>query len=175
MKAGRPVQNHKKADFVSFQTDRVNILYVYETLWEGILLARLETFLNETDLLNRIHLLRREHNVTNEQLTIFSNSSFESVELNEDIETKTIDGSAGDKMITYFSAGEPEDRRIGNLGLTHEQEEAYHYALEHHQFILYIDNPDLGGVDRASLKNVPYDADTEVVDMNKVSDDGKRL
>lgn len=138
-------------------------------------MARLETYLNEDDLLNRIHLLRREQNVTNNQLTIFSNSSFESAELNEDIETKSIDGSAGDKIVTYFSAGEPEDRRIENLGLTHEQKEAYHYALEHHQFILYIDHPDLDGVDRASLKDAPYDADTEVVDMNKVNDDGTRL
>ncbi|MGO1922719.1 MAG: hypothetical protein ACTH14_02700 [Jeotgalicoccus sp.] len=138
-------------------------------------MARLETYLNEDDLLNRIHLLRREDNITNNQLTIFSNSSFESTELNEDIETKTIDGNAGDKMITYFSAGDPEDRRVANLDLTHEQEEAYHYALEHHQFILYINHPDLDGVDRASLKDAPYDDDTEVVDMNKVNDDGTRL
>ena len=138
-------------------------------------MARLETYLNEDDLLNRIHLLRREKNVTNNQLTIFSNSSFESVELNEDVETKTIDGTAGDKMITYFSAGDPEDRRVANLDLTHEQEEVYHYALEHHQFILYINHPDLDGVYKSELKDMPYDKDTEVVDMNKVNDDGTRL
>lgn len=138
-------------------------------------MARLETYLNEDDLLNRIHFLRREKNVTNNHLTIFSNSSFESVELNEDIETKTIDGSAGDKIVTYFSAGDPEDRRVANLELTHEQEEAYHYALEHHQFILYINHPDVDGVYKSELKDVPYDKDTEVVDMNKVNDDGTRL
>lgn len=138
-------------------------------------MARLETYLNEDDLLNRIHLLRREENVTNNQLTIFSNSSFESVELNEDVETKTIDGTAGDKIITYFSAGDPEDRRVANLDLTHEQEEVYHYALEHHQFILYINHPDLDGVYKSELKDMPYDRDTEVVDMNKVNDDGTRL
>lgn len=138
-------------------------------------MARLETYLNEDDLLNRIHLLRREENVTNNQLTIFSNSSFESVELNEDVETKTIDGTAGDKIITYFSAGDPEDRRVANLDLTHEQEEVYHYALEHHQFILYINHPDLDGVYKSELKDMPYDKDTEVVDMNKVNDDGTRL
>ena len=138
-------------------------------------MARLETYLNEDDLLNRIHLLRREENVTNDQLTIFSNSSFESVELNEDVETKTIDGTAGDKIITYFSAGDPEDRRVANLDLTHEQEEVYHYALEHHQFILYINHPDLDGVYKSELKDMPYDKDTEVVDMNKVNDDGTRL
>lgn len=138
-------------------------------------MARIETYLNEDDLLNRIHLLRREENVTNDQLTIFSNSSFESVELNEDVETKTIDGTAGDKIITYFSAGDPEDRRVANLDLTHEQEEVYHYALEHHQFILYINHPDLDGVYKSELKDMPYDKDTEVVDMNKVNDDGTRL
>lgn len=138
-------------------------------------MARLETYLNEDDLLNRIHLLRREENVTNNQLTIFSNSSFESVELNEDVETKTIDGTASDKIITYFSAGDPEDRRVANLDLTHEQEEVYHYALEHHQFILYINHPDLDGVYKSELKDMPYDKDTEVVDMNKVNDDGTRL
>lgn len=138
-------------------------------------MARLETYLNEDDLLNRIHFLRREKDVTNNQLTIFSNSSFESVELNEDIETKTIDGSAGDKIVTYFSAGDPEDRRVANLELTHEQEETYHYALEHHQFILYINHPDVDGVYKSELKDVPYDKDTEVVDMNKVNDDGTRL
>ena len=138
-------------------------------------MARLETYLNEDDLLNRIHFLRREKDVTNNQLTIFSNSSFESVELNEDIETKTIDGSAGDKIVTYFSAGDPEDRRVANLELTHEQEETYHYALEHHQFILYINHPDGDGVYKSELKDVPYDKDTEVVDMNKVNDDGTRL
>ncbi|HBV22924.1 MAG TPA: hypothetical protein DEB42_03940 [Jeotgalicoccus sp.] len=138
-------------------------------------MARLETYLNEDDLLNRIHFLRREKDVTNNQLTIFSNSSFESVELNEDIETKTIDGTAGDKIVTYFSAGEPEDRHIANLELTHEQEAAYHYALEHHQFILYINHPNVDGVHKAELKDMPYDKDTEVVDMNKVNDDGTRL
>ena len=91
-------------------------------------MARLETYVNEDDLLNRIHLLRREENVTNNQLTIFSNTSFESVELNEDVKTKTIDGTAGDKFVTYFSAGDPEDRRIADLELTHEQEALYEYA-----------------------------------------------
>lgn len=138
-------------------------------------MARLETYLNEDDLLNRIHLLRREDNVTNKQLTIFSNSSFESAELNEDIETKTIDGSASDKIVTYFSAGEPEDRRIGNLNLTHEQKDVYRYALEHHQFILYINHPDLEGVYKSELKDLPNDKDAEVIDMNKVNNDGTRL
>ena len=145
-----------------------------ESLQEGIELARLETYVNEDDLLNRIHLLRREENVTNNQLTIFSNTSFESVELNEDVKTKTIDGTAGDKFVTYFSAGDPEDRRIADLELTHEQEALYEYALDHHQFILYINSPDLNGVFKTELKDMPYDEDTDVVDMDKVRDDGSR-
>ena len=138
-------------------------------------LARLETYLNEDDLLERIHFLRREKDVSNQQLLIFSNSSFESEELNNEIEHKTIDGTAGDKMVTFFSAGSPEDRRIDDMNLTHEQEAAYHHALEHHQFILYIDHPNVDGVFVSELKDMKYDDDAEVVDMNKVSDNNKRL
>lgn len=138
-------------------------------------MARLETYINEDDLVNRIHQLRREMDVNNNQLILFSNTSFESVELNEDIEKKSIDGTAGDKFVTYFSAGEPEDRRMADLGLTHEQQEAYNYALEHHQYILYINHPDLDGVYKSEMKDMPYDRDTEVVDMEQVNDNRKEL
>lgn len=130
-------------------------------------MARIETFINEDDLLQRIHLLRREHDITNQQLTIITNSSFEHSELNEDIKKKNIDGNVGDKFMSFFSANDPENRYIAELGLSSEQIKAYSYAIEHHHFLLYIDSPDFHGADQKELKNVAYSADTEVIDMNK--------
>ena len=46
--------------------------------------------------------------------------------------------------------------------------------MHHHQFILYINSPDLNGVFKTELKDMPYDEDTDVVDMDKVRDDGSR-
>lgn len=131
-------------------------------------MARLEAYMNEDDLLERIHLLRRDHNLTNQQLTIMSNTSFESNELNDDIKTDNIDGNAGDKLISFFSADEPESRYIENLGLTHEQIEVYNYAMEHHHSLLYIDSPDMHGSHKTELKDMDYDEGTEIIDMNKV-------
>lgn len=133
-------------------------------------MARIETFVNEKDLLNRIHELKNELHVDRRQLTVFSNDSFESLELNEDVQSKTIDGSTGDKLITYFSAGEPEDRRIDDMKLTTEQSEAYRYALEHHQSVLFIDNPDYEGAHKTELKDLDYDEGTVVIDMSKLND-----
>lgn len=133
-------------------------------------MSRIETFVNENDLLKRIHELKNELNVDRKKLTVYSNDSFESLELNEDVQSKTIDGTASDKMVTYFSAGEPEDRRIENMKLDHEQEEVYRYALEHHQSVLFIDSPDFEGAHKTELKDMDYDAGTVVIDMNKLDD-----
>lgn len=142
-------------------------------------MTRVETFVNENDLIERIHSLRIEHNITNQQLLVLSNDKFENTELNDgSIEVQSIDGTLRDKAVAYLSifvTEEPENRLIEELDLTKEQEDVYRYAIEHHQSVLYIHSPDLSGVHKAELKDMPYDKDTDVVDMNKVSDDGKIL
>lgn len=142
-------------------------------------MTRVETFINEDDLIKRIHSLRMEEDIPNRQLLVLSNDKFEHTELNDgSIEVQSIDGTLRDKAVAYLSifiTDEPEARLIEELDLTKEQEEVYRYAIEHHQSVLYIHGSDLYGVDKAELKDMPYDKDTEVVDMNKVNDDGTRL
>ncbi len=142
-------------------------------------MTRIETFINEQDLIERIHSLRINENITNRQLMVLSNDKFENTELNDgSIHVQSIDGTLRDKAVAYLSifiADDPENRLIDDLNLTKEQEEVYRYAIEHHQSVLYIHSPDLTGVHQADLQDMPYDDDTEVVDMNKVNDDGTRL
>lgn len=142
-------------------------------------MTRIETFINEQDLIDRIHSLRINENITNRQLMVLSNDKFENTELNDgSIHVQSIDGTLRDKAVAYLSifiADDPENRLIDDLNLTKEQEEVYRYAIEHHQSVLYIHSPDLTGVHQADLQDMPYDDDTEVVDMNKVNDDGTRL
>lgn len=136
----------------------------------GFLMSRIETFVNEEDLLKRIQELKDTDNVDRSQLTVYSNDTFESLELNEDVQSKTIDGTAGDKFVSYFSAGGPEDRRIENMNLTHEQEEAYRFALKNHQSVLFIDNPAYEGAETTELKDLDYDPGTVVIDMDKLNE-----
>lgn len=142
-------------------------------------MTRVETFINEDYLIERIHSLRIEEDITNRQLLVLSNDKFEHAELNDgSIAVQSIDGTLRDKAVAYLSifvTDEPENRLIEDLDLTEEQEDVYRYAIEHHQSVLYIHSPELSGVSKAELKDMPYDEDTEVVDMNKVNDDGTRL
>lgn len=141
-------------------------------------MTRIETFINEDNLIERIHSLRINDNITNRQLMVLSNDKFENTELNDgSIHVQSIDGTLRDKAVAYLSifvSEEPENRLIDELDLTKEQEEAYRYAIEHHQSVLYIHSPDFTGVNQVDWQDLPYDDDTEVVDMNKVNDDGTR-
>lgn len=134
-------------------------------------MARIETYINEQDLVERIHVLRRDENITNQQLLILSNDNFENEELQDgSIEVQNIDGSLRDKLVAYLSifiTHEPEERLIGDLELTTEQDDVYRYAIEHHQSVLYINSPDFHGAHKTELKDVGYDEDTEIIDMNK--------
>ncbi|MDO5360258.1 MAG: hypothetical protein Q4E92_05745 [Jeotgalicoccus sp.] len=142
-------------------------------------MARIETFINENDLIERIHSLRMNEDITNRQLLVLSNDKFENTELNDgSIEVQSIDGTLRDKAVAYLSifiTDEPENGLIEELDLTKEQEDVYRHAIEHHQSVLYIHSRDLSGVHKAELKDMPYDKGTEVIDMNKVNDDGTRL
>lgn len=105
-------------------------------------MTRIETFINEQDLIERIHSLRINENITNRQLMVLSNDKFENTELNDgSIHVQSIDGTLRDKAVAYLSifiADDPENRLIDDLNLTKEQEEVYRYAIEHHQSVLYI-------------------------------------
>lgn len=138
-------------------------------------MPRIETFINEDSLLERIHLLRIDQNITNRQLLVLSNDKFENAELTDgNIEIQSIDGSLRDKLVAYlsiFTTEEPENKLITDLNLTKEQEEVYRHAVEHHQSVLYINSPDLHGSHKSELKDEGYSEDTDVIDMSKIKDE----
>src|SRR5699024_622957 len=53
---------------------------------------------------------------------------------------KAAEGSAWDKIASWFTEDEPEDRVMSDLELSAEEEAEYKSALDRGEFLLYVNN-----------------------------------
>ncbi|WP_411843061.1 general stress protein [Salinicoccus sp. HZC-1] len=107
-------------------------------------MRKIESFGNEQELLGRIEQLKID-GVQEESITVVSNealngSSFDYTNVN----FKSADGTAWDKIVSYFSSEEPEERVISSLELNDQEEQEYRSELENGRFLLYVNE---GGSD----------------------------
>lgn len=109
-------------------------------------MSKIEKFATEHDLIKRLEELR-DLDVSSDNLKVISQHPVtnEYDEFNH-ITTINAEGSAWDKIVSFFSSGDPTDRVFNNINLSHGDKDEYRQALERNEILLYIDSESkLGG------------------------------
>lgn len=103
-------------------------------------MRKIETFAAEEELLRRIEQLKAE-GVMENAMTVVADKELAGDSLNyTEVNFKAADGSAWDKIASWFSEDEPEDRVMADLELDAEEEATYRSALDRGDFLLYVSN-----------------------------------
>lgn len=101
---------------------------------------KIETFAKEEELLRRIEQLKAEGVVEN-AITVVADKDLAGDALNyTEVNYKAAGGSAWDKIASWFTEDEPEDRVMSELELGAEEEAEYRSALDRGDFLLYVNN-----------------------------------
>lgn len=104
-------------------------------------MSRIENYVTENDALTRIEDLRAE-GVADRDITVLSRQPvdknfFDSSEIN----FKDSEGSAWDKFVSFFSADEPEEKVLNDLGLSESEQVEYKNSLNAGEVLVYVDSP----------------------------------
>ncbi|MCD2137527.1 YsnF/AvaK domain-containing protein [Salinicoccus halitifaciens] len=103
-------------------------------------MRKIETFATEEELLRRIEQLRAD-GVTEDMMTVVGNEGTTTDALDDTgVNYRSADGSAWDKIASWFSDDQPEDRVMDDLGLTKEEEDTFMNALDRGELLLYVNN-----------------------------------
>lgn len=103
-------------------------------------MRKIETFATQEELLRRIEQLKAEGVVEN-AMTVVADKDMEGDALDyTEVNFKAAEGSAWDKIASWFTEDEPEDRVISDLELNAEEEATYKSALDRGDFLLYVSN-----------------------------------
>lgn len=102
-------------------------------------MSNIESFINEQQLANRLEELR-ELKISANDITIISQHPI--VHEYENVTMINSEGSIWDKLVSFFSSGDPTDRAFNNLDLTQGEKDEHRQALEDGNILLYI-NDDL--------------------------------
>lgn len=102
-------------------------------------MSNIESFINEQQLANRLEELR-ELKISANDITIISQHPI--VHEYENVTMINSEGSIWDKLVSFFSSGDPTDRAFNNLDLTQGEKDEHRQALEEGNILLYI-NDDL--------------------------------
>ena len=103
-------------------------------------MRKIETFATEEELLRRIEQLKAEGVVEN-AMTVVADKDMAGDALDyTEVNFKAAEGSAWDKIASWFTEDEPEDRVISDLELNAEEEATYKSALDRGDFLLYVSN-----------------------------------
>lgn len=103
-------------------------------------MRKIESYMSEQELLGRIEQLKSE-GVAEKQITVVSREELEGSSLNyTDVNYKTSEGSAWDKIVSWFSAEDPEERVMTGLNLNPQEEEEYKEALDSGKILLYVND-----------------------------------
>ncbi|WP_462421331.1 YsnF/AvaK domain-containing protein [Salinicoccus sp. Marseille-QA3877] len=103
-------------------------------------MRKIETFVTEEELLRRIEQLKAE-GVEENAMTVVADKDLAGDALNyTEVNFKAAEGSAWDKIASWFTEDEPEDRVMSDLELSAEEEAEYKSALDRGEFLLYINN-----------------------------------
>ncbi|GAB3068533.1 DUF2382 domain-containing protein [Salinicoccus sesuvii] len=103
-------------------------------------MRKIESYTSEQEMLGRIEQLKSE-GVNEDQITVVSREELEGSSLNyTDVEYKTSEGSTWDKIVSWFTAEQPEDRVMTNLNLSTQEEDEYKQALDSGKILLYVND-----------------------------------
>ncbi|WP_434121785.1 DUF2382 domain-containing protein [Salinicoccus roseus] len=103
-------------------------------------MRKIESYMSEQELLGRIEQLKSE-GVAEKQITVVSREELEGSSLNyTDVNYKTSEGSTWDKIVSWFSAEDPEERVMTGLNLNPQEEEEYKEALDSGKILLYVND-----------------------------------
>lgn len=105
------------------------------------LMSRIENYITENEALTRIEDLRSE-GVADKDITVLSQQPidknfFDSNEIN----FRDSEGSAWDKFVSFFSADEPEEKVLNDLGLSESEQVEYRNSLNAGEVLVYIATP----------------------------------
>lgn len=106
-----------------------------------IRMSRIENYVTENDALSRIEDLRAE-GVADRNITVLSQQPvdknfFDGSEIN----FRDSEGSAWDKFVSFFSADEPEEKVLNDLGLSESEQVEYKNSLHAGEVLVYVDEP----------------------------------
>ncbi len=103
-------------------------------------MRKIETFATEEELLRRVEQLKAD-GIAGDMMTVVGNEGTTTNALNDTgVNYRPADGSAWDKIASWFSDSEPEDRVMDDLGLTKDEEHTFMNALDRGELLLYVNN-----------------------------------
>lgn len=116
-------------------------------------MPRIETYDDEKELLRTIEQLKTD-GIQEESITVVSRdplekSSFEYTNVN----IKSAEGTAWDKIVSFFSSGDSEERVIANLDLNEQEKQKFKNELDNGKILLYVKDNGTDAVAEESVKD----------------------
>lgn len=109
-------------------------------------MRNIETYQNEDELLGRIEQLKidgiQEESITVVSKNTLEKSSFEYTNIN----IKSAEGTAWDKIVSFFSSDDSEDRVIAGLDLDNQEEQKFKDELDRGNILLYVNGEGSGAI-----------------------------
>lgn len=107
-------------------------------------MRKIETYATEEEVLRRVEQLKTD-GVTDEMITVVGNEGTTSDALDSTgVNVRSADGSTWDKIASWFSGDEPEDRVMDELDLTQDEQNTFLNALDRGELLLYVNNRTTG-------------------------------
>ena len=101
-------------------------------------MRKIETFTNEEEVNGRIDQLKEE-SVNEEDITVVSKEELAGSAVGyTGVNFRTSEGSAWDKIVSWFSDEGPEDRVMTDLNVEGQEEEEYKNALDRGEILLHV-------------------------------------
>ena len=118
----------------------------------------IETYQSEDELLGRIEQLKTD-GIQEETITVVSKnplekSSFEYTNIN----IKSAEGTAWDKIVSFFSSDDAKDRVMADLDLDHQSEQKFRGELDHGNILLYVKGEGSGAIAKEPVVDDTPDA-----------------
>lgn len=117
-------------------------------------MSRIESFINEQQLASRLEDLR-ELEISANDITIISQHPI--IHEYENITMINSEGSVWDKLVSFFSSGDPTDKVFNNLDLAQGEKDEHRQALEEGNILLYIKDDLLLSDNRTGQSDYAYE------------------
>lgn len=117
-------------------------------------MRNIESFDNEHELLGRIEQLKID-GIQEESITVVTKEAFEKSSLEyTGVEVKSSEGTAWDKIVSFFSSEDPESRVVSSLELSEKEEQKYKSELDKGKILLCVDDgePNAAAKDKENNK-----------------------
>lgn len=127
-------------------------------------MSSIESFTNEQQLANRLDELR-ELEVSANDITIISQHPI--IHEYDNVTMINSEGSIWDKLVSFFSSGDPTDKAFNTLNLTQGEKDEHRQTLEDGHILLYINDDLLLANHNADESNYAYGHHDNINTPNK--------